>query len=112
MTKLNLLQLNTLNANQEKKAPELLTSVDKLEADVCILSEANADTNKVDKIEAGNNMFSNYNKETKNVNNQVKARIAMIIKKNVPYQRCKDLEDDDLSSIVNKIKETRNKIFT
>lgn len=56
-------------------------------------------------------MFANYNIETKNVNNQAKARIAIIDKKSLPYQRCTNLEDDDLSSIVIKSKKQKPKIY-
>ena len=85
----------------------MVTTIKEYNADVCIVLEANADMTKFNKVEAWKkNMFSDYNIETKIVDNQHKARIALVVKKNVPYHRCKELGCDDQSSIVIKIKET------
>ena len=81
MTNLNILQLNTSNANWETKALELLTTIESHNTDICIVPEANADTTKAEKVYARNNMFKNYHIEVKTVNSQSKARIALIIKR-------------------------------
>ena len=104
-----MLQLNTSNANWETKSLELLTTIENNDTDVCIISEANADNSNAMKIYARNNMFKNYSIETKTVNSQTKARNAIVVKKTIPYKRCIELEDDDVSTIVLRIKESKNK---
>ena len=60
-------------------------------------------------METRTSMFSIYNIEDKVINNQHKARVSVIIKKEIPYKRCPELESDNHSTIVVKIKEAVNK---
>ena len=96
-TKVKIIQVNTSNSNWETKRLELLSTLEQNNADICIVSEANADVNNDIKVNARNNLFKNYKIELKTVNNQNKARVAVIIKKEIPYTRCIDLESKENS---------------
>ena len=107
--RLNILQLNTSNANWDTRQLELLTTLVNNDADISIISEANAEVNKPDKMISRESVFKEYNIEDKLVNNQSRARISVIIKKGIYYNRCEHLESPNNSSIVLKFKESRSK---
>ena len=108
-TKVKLIQVNTSNSNWETKRLELLSTIEQNNADICIVSEANADVSNDIKINARNSLFKNYKIELKTVNDQNKARIAMIIRKEIPYTRCADLESKENSSVIIKLSESKVK---
>ena len=107
--RLNILQLNTSNANWDTRQLELLTTLVNNDADISIISEANAEVNKPDKMISRESVFKEYNIEDKLVNNQSRARISVIIKKGIYYNRCEHLESPNNSSIALKFKESRSK---
>ena len=107
--KLNILQINTSNANWDTRQYELLTTLTNNDADISIISEANAQLNKPDKLINRNSVFKEYNIEDKIINNQQKARLSIIIKKGIHYDRCEHLESSNNSTIVLKFKETKGK---
>ena len=107
--KLNIIQLNTSNSDWDTKKYELITTITNLDADITIVSESNAEINNNEKMETRNTMFSNYNLEDKVINNQNKARVSLIIKKEIPYKRCTELESNNNSTIIIKVKEAKSK---
>ena len=109
VNKLKIMQLNTSNADWNTKNLELITLIEKYDPDVCIVSESNAETNNADKMTIRKYVFSNYKIEDKVINSQNKARVSVIIRKDVPYTRCTQLEHPENSTIVIKTKETRAK---
>ena len=78
-------------------------------ADITIVLEANVKIQNKDRIIERKNMFANYHLEDKVMNNQNKARISIVIKKNIPYTWCPELESENNSSIFFKVKEAKNK---
>ena len=101
--KLTVIQLNTSNTDWDSKATELISTIVTNKADVCIVSESNAEINKPDKMTFRENMFNEYNIEDKTIKNQHKARVSIIINKKIKYTRCINLEDGNNSTIVIKI---------
>ena len=87
--KLTNIQLNTSNADWETKSNKLLTTIIDNSADICIISESNAEIKNQTKINNRNNLFDNYNIEDKAILNQSKAGISIVIHKNIKYTRCK-----------------------
>ena len=98
--KLNIVQVNTSNADWDTKQTELLTTIVNEDADICIVSESNSELNKPDKMAKRNSAFKNYKIEDKKVNNQNKSRISIIIKKEISSTRCTELEDINNSTII------------
>ena len=107
--KLNIVQLNTSNSDWDTKKHELISTITNLDADITIVSESNAETSNAEKMETRNNMFANYCLEDKVIQNQSKARVTIIVKKEIPYKRCPELESSNNSTIVIKVDESRNK---
>ena len=107
--KLILLQLNTSNADWETKKYELITTIENNNADVTIISESNAEINNDERMDNRKSMFSAYNIEDKVILGQSKARVSIVIKKEIYYKRCKDLESDENSMIVIRFNETKDK---
>ena len=107
--KLKIIQLNTSNADWDSKSVELLTTIDENKADICIISEANAEIYKTDKMTNRLRIFKNFNIEDKAICNQQKARVSIVISKKIRYVRCQHLENDNNSTIILKIKETKHK---
>ena len=105
VNKLKIMQLNTSNADWNTKNLELITLIEKYDPDICIVPESNAETNNVDKMTIRKYVFSNYKIEDKVINSQNKARVSVIIRKDVPYTRCTQLEHPENSTIVIKTNE-------
>ena len=100
VNKLKIMQLNTSNADWNTKNLELITLIETYDPDVCIVSESNAETNNADKMTIRKYVFSNYKIEDKVINSQNKARVSVIIRKDVPYTSCTELEHPENSTIL------------
>ena len=107
--KLNIIQLNTSNSDWDTKKHKLITTITNLDADITIVSESNAEISNNEKMETRKNMFSNYSLEDKVIHNQNKARMTIIVKKEIPYKRCPELQSNNNSTIVIKVNESKSK---
>ena len=93
------------------KQTELLSTITDNKANITIVSEANVEHNDDKKTVTRNSAFKEYNIEYKVVKNNQKARIAVVLEKEIKYSRLNNLESSNNSMIVLKIKQTNRKYF-
>ena len=107
--KLILLQLNTSNADWQTKKYELATTINNNNADITVISESNAEVNNSERMLDRKAMFAEYNIEDKVILGQNKARVSIVIKKEIHYTKCSELESVNNSTIVLRFKEANDK---
>ena len=91
---LTVIQLNSSNSHFNTKLNELIVTTHEKKANVVIISEANMETNEPDKMEYRASKFPDYKIEDKVTANNPKARLTMLIKKDLHYKRLLEYEDD------------------
>ena len=91
---IKIIQINKGISKFHNVGEELLLNINEANADICILSEANLDTEDVNSIRCSKNTFKDFNIETKATKGTSNARIALIIKKDLIYERM-DLKESD-----------------
>ena len=82
-----LLQVNSSNSDWVTKQTELLSTITDNKANITIVSEANVEHNDDKKTVSRNSAFKEYNIEYKVVKNNQKARIAVVLEKEIKYSR-------------------------
>ena len=110
--KLNILQLNKSHCNFSTKQDEIQAAIISNKAMISIISEANTGGESDANIIVRNNKFKGYKFEEKFIYNDILSRLTIIIDKNLPYERRRDLEDDTTPCIVIQVKiSTRKSII-
>ena len=99
-----ILQLNSSHADFHTKIHELISTIVTNDAAVTIVSEANIEHDDARKVEERKGIFKNYKIEEKTVNGQSKSRIAVILRKDLAYERLYHLESINNSTIIIKAK--------
>ena len=107
--KINIIQINTSNANFNTKLNELRLITERKRADVVIVSESNMETNNVLKINKRQNKFPNYTFIDKVTGNSDKARVTLMIDNDIKFERLPNYEDNTNPMIVVRVKETRGR---
>ena len=74
-----------------------------------MISEENVDTKDEDKLKEREDKFADFKFEYKTVKNHDKARISIMIHKNIKYTRLPQYEDEENSSIAIKIKDGKGR---
>ena len=104
-----VLQINGSHACFNTKIQELRTTINENQSQIVVLSEANVDKNDEKKMKEREDKFTDFNFEDKMVKNHDKARICIMIHKNINYNRLPQYEDDENSSITIKIKDGKGR---
>ena len=103
-THLKLVQINKGHAKYNSKKNLLHAEIKSKTPDIMILSEANVYPND----DTRHNELSNYNHEDKFVNNNDFARLTVMIKKGIQYERKTSFENDRCAIVI-KVKISRRK---
>ena len=104
-----LLQVNKSNSDLSTKQDELIMTIHDNNAQVTVVSEANLEVEDTDKTILTKSKFKNYDIERKVVKNNKKARIAVVLTKDIKYKRLLDIEHPNNSTIILKIKQSNRK---
>ena len=106
-THYKILQINTGNGAFSSSRDRLKQTVEENIPDLVIISESN-----MERSEPNLNLdFEGYYFENNFMSHMNTSRITVMIKSGISYERIKSLEENDLSTIVIKIKLNNKKIF-
>ena len=106
---INIIQINSSNANFNSKLEELVVTMERQKADVCVISESNMEHSNPVKMTERKSKFPQYNIVDKIISNHDKARVSVLIHKEIKFTRLVDLEDDENPMILIKIKEKQGR---
>ena len=107
--KINILQLNASNSDFNSKIDELITTVDRLKGDIVIISESNMDDKDKKKLLERSNKFPDFQIVDKLITGVDKARVTILVKKDIKFTRLNVYEDDTNPRILLKIREKKGK---
>ena len=102
---INILQLNTSNANFTTAIDKLVTTIAEYESNIMIISKSNLLVYDTEQIEVRKQKLPNFNFEDKVIAGHDKARVTMIMDKKLQYFRDIIFKDEANPSIVVKFKE-------
>ena len=111
-TGMNILQINTGNGNFMFHATELEDDIHETAADIVIISESNADTHDIVEEQLRNKKFPNFVFEDKCMPGNPIARMSIMIKRGIQYERCNNMENDINSAAIVKVKISARKYLT
>ena len=109
MKQLKITAINKGNSKLKNVGQELLNNISKSKSDIVILSEANHDLADPVSTNCTTSTLKDYNIEFKTTKGSTIARIMIIIKKDIVYERLEDFENDFNCAIVIKLKQSKKK---
>ena len=104
-----IIQINASNSCFNTNPQKLKTTINENQSQRKILSKANVDLEDEEKLEEREDKFTEFNYKVKKVKDHPKARISIIVHKNITYTRLNQYEDDENASIAIKIKEGKGR---
>ena len=104
-----IVQINGSNACFNTNIHELRITINENQSQIVVISEANVDVDNEDKIKERDDKFADFKFEDKLVKNHNKARICIMIHKNIKSIRLPQYEDEENSSIAIKIKDGKGR---
>ena len=108
---LKITSINKGNSKLKNVGDELLVNLSVSKCDICILSEANHDAADPVSDNCTNKSFKEFNIEAKTTKGTSNARIMLLVKKEVIYERMGALENDVNSAIVIRVSLSKRKFI-